>query len=93
MIKLNSFLLVDLDKELPPNSTPDQNIITYGINSNSMITATSITDDNISLCVQTPFRNEKGELIEPQELPISLMDKSQNLSDALCQGTIALILG
>lgn len=46
-----------------------QNVITYGFNSKSNITISSVTDDDVLVCVQRNIRNNNEE-IEIQEIKI-----------------------
>ena len=47
----------------------NSNIITYGFNSKSSITISSVTDDDVLICVQRNIYNNFGE-IEVQEIKI-----------------------
>lgn len=63
---LNSDIEIDLEviKGL------DTTIITYGFNSKSTFTVSSLTENNIIICLQRIIFNKKGYMIEPQEYQI-----------------------
>ena len=44
------------------------NVITYGFNSKASITASSVTDEDILLCVQRNLQTIEGKIIESQEI-------------------------
>lgn len=45
-------------------------VITYGLNLKSTVTASSIEKDKVCLCIQRSIENEKGQIIEPNEISI-----------------------
>ncbi|MGN1269499.1 MAG: hypothetical protein ACI4UU_01330 [Clostridia bacterium] len=47
-------------------------LITYGFNSKSTITTSSISENKIIICLQRGIQNIKGEEIEPQELQMNI---------------------
>ena len=46
-------------------------LISYGLNSKSTITVSSVTDEDILVSLQRSIRNTKDDIIEPQEIKIS----------------------
>lgn len=58
-----------------------QNIITYGFNSKSNITISSVTDDDVLICVQRNIRNNNEE-IEIQEIKIE-NNENYNIYDLI----------
>lgn len=57
---------VNLNIKLEKNS----NVITFGFNHKSTVTVSSISEENIVICVQREIKSFKNKLIEPQELTI-----------------------
>lgn len=66
------------------------NILTYGFNSKSTITASSVDDENILICIQRNIFNINNIMIEPQEIKIS--KKNNKLNTALTMGVTAILL-
>lgn len=61
-------------------------VITYGFNSKATITASSVNDDEVLVCIQRNILDNKGNNIEPQEIKMKLQ------KDASCTMAIATIL-
>lgn len=60
-------LELQLDKEI--------NIITFGFNHKSTVTVSSVTEDNIVICIQRTINNIKNNAIEPKEIIIKNTNK------------------
>lgn len=77
MDELNAILenaknvILNMDTNLDSNdlNIVNSNIITYGFNSKSSITISSVTDDDVLICVQRNIRNNHRE-IDVQEIKI-----------------------
>ena len=65
----NVLVNVDLNSENKELNITNSNIITYGFNSKSSITISSVTDDDVLICVQRNIYNNEG-VIEVQEIKI-----------------------
>jgi len=63
------YLIVNADdKAIFPYLTPrSAKLITYGFNNKACITASSITDDGLHICIQRSFTALDGEQRDPQE--------------------------
>lgn len=48
----------------------DALIITYGFNPKATITASSVTKENMVICLQRDVENKRGQIIETQEIKI-----------------------
>lgn len=60
----------------------DLKVITYGFNSKSTVTASSVTEEEMLICVQRNIINIKGKKIEPQEINIEkdiMLDNYDNM--------------
>jgi len=68
-------------------------VITYGFNQKATITASSVEDSNISICVQRVIENVNGEKIEPIEYVENMEDiKNIEISDVIGVKTIENLL-
>ncbi|MDR1101331.1 MAG: hypothetical protein LBL34_03140 [Clostridiales bacterium] len=93
MLRFDSYVLLDSDYDKPLKSIGEGEIvITYGLNSKSTITVSSITEDEITLCVQREFKNINDKKVIPQEIPMSIKEKNSNISEILCEAALSLIL-
>ena len=70
---LNSDIEIDLEviKGL------DTTIITYGFNSKSTFTVSSLTENNIIICLQRMIFKPNGEKVEPGEYQINLDENTE----------------
>lgn len=66
-------------------------MITYGFNTKSTITASSVKEDSILICIQRSFQNRYEEMLEPQEILIPLKDHKMNTSVLMGLETIHFI--
>ncbi|MCL2371793.1 MAG: hypothetical protein FWC78_00125 [Defluviitaleaceae bacterium] len=58
------------DKEILPHLSGSQaQVITYGFNAKACITASSVTDHGLQVCIQREFRGLDGRSRIPQEFP------------------------
>ena len=64
-------------------------LITYGFNSKATITASSIDDNKIIVCLQRAITNAHGKQIEPQEFE---MDFSNDISSYTAMEITSLLL-
>ena len=65
-VKENGYLIVNADSSISP--TPSRgNIITYGFNSKASITASSVADEALQVCIQRGFKTIDQHFYEPQE--------------------------
>ena len=65
------------------------NVITFGFNNKSTITASSVNEENVLVCVQRNIRGKDNNIIEPQEIKISRKN-SHNIYKIM--GIIGVIL-
>lgn len=81
-IMLNSNRIIvnsDYIENLDPIRNLKLNVITYGANSKATLTLSSASDDGTLMTLQRAVKNYKNELIEPQEIKISIKNVSKNL--------------
>ncbi|MCL2378838.1 MAG: hypothetical protein FWC77_06905 [Defluviitaleaceae bacterium] len=64
-----SYLVANADdKEIFPYLSPRKaKLITYGFNNKACVTASSVTDDGLHICIQRSFTTLDGAIRDPQE--------------------------
>lgn len=70
----NIVINMDIDIECKELNIINSNLITYGFNSKSSITISSVTDDDVLICVQRNINSNYGE-IELQEIKLENNEK------------------
>ena len=70
----NVVINMDINIECQILNIVNSNLITYGFNSKSSITISSVTDDDVLICVQRNIYNNYGE-IELQEIKLENNEK------------------
>ena len=95
IISTSKYLIINSDIEDNLNLLKELNltIITYGYNSKATLTASSIEDDTIIVCLQRQITNAKNKMYEPQEIKICMQEniKSETVYEIM-GGIILLIL-
>ena len=92
-ILLNAEYLIlnsDINVKIDLIENLDLKVITYGFNSKSTVTASSVTEEEMLICVQRNIINIKGKKIEPQEINIEkdiMLDNYDNMY-IMCLATI-----
>jgi len=66
----------DIETNLELLDDIEATIITYGFNSKATITASSVSDDEILLCIQRNITNKEGKIIEPQEIKVEIIENT-----------------
>lgn len=69
------------------------NVITYGFNTKSTITTSSVKEDSIFICLQRNIQNRIEEILEPQEIFIPLTSYKVNASMIMGLVSVLLIYG
>lgn len=92
IIKKAKYLVINFDEEINLDllENMDLNVITFGFNSKSTITASSVRDEGILLCVQRNILLTNGNKIEPQEIGIRKVE--QKLPTNIMMGIATLLL-
>jgi len=68
-------------------------VITYGFNQKSTITASSVNDDTISICIQRIIEDKRGKKIEPIEYVENIENfKNIDISDVIGIKTVENLL-
>jgi UDP-N-acetylmuramyl pentapeptide synthase len=76
------FLIVNADDKsiFPLLAQSKARLITYGFNNRACITASSVTNDGVQVCIQRGFTGPEGAEREPQEFPV----RSATGEDSMC---------
>ena len=85
----NIIVNTDVDIELEKINMVNTNVITYGFNSKSTITISSVLEDEILLCIQKDIKSNNGK-IEMQEFKIEI-EKVHNVYDLIIIATLFLM--
>lgn len=70
-----------------------QYLITYGLSGKASITASSIENDEMMLCVQRTISDVTGRKIEPQEIPVDVGAQVGDVSEVIACAAAALVCG
>lgn len=86
------YLIINSDREenLELINEIDVNVITYGFNSKSTITASSVNEDEMLICVQRRLEDRENNEIEPQEIKIER--KNLEITNSSVIGIVSLFL-
>lgn len=80
----------DIDTDLSIIANSNSNVITFGFNPKSTVTASSLENDDAFICVQRNIKNVNNEIIEPQEIKVTKFN--QNDSPYIIMGVEILTL-
>ena len=71
-ITMDNYLVVNADDKqiFPYLSSKQAKLITYGFNNKACITASSVTDNGLQVCIQRAFMTIDGDMLDPQEFAI-----------------------
>lgn len=95
IIKKAKYLVINADEEINLDLLENMNlnVITFGFNSKSTITASSVTDESILLCVQRNVVLINGNQMEPQEISIRKVEQKLPTNIMMGIATILLLYG
>lgn len=81
MLANTSYLIVNTDrvKTLDVFNMFNLKIFTFGFNSKADVTASSVTEDGILICVQKEIEGINGNIIEPQEIKINSEEDAEGV--------------
>ncbi len=68
----------DIDTGLDILKQTNSNIITYGFNPKSTVTASSLENDEALICIQRNIKNSNNNIVEPQEIRVEKINKNNN---------------
>ena len=93
-ILLNAEYLIlnsDINVKIDLIENLDLKVITYGFNSKSTVTASSVTEEEMLICVQRNIINIKGKKIEPQEIKVNISRESVDIYDVMIVIALAIL--
>lgn len=93
LFKNSKYLVInaDMDSSLEIVNNMKLNIITFGFNSKSTITASSV-EENFLICVQRKIENINKEVLEPQEIEVKILEKKLSNSSHNLMGIASILL-
>ena len=65
-------------------------VITYGFNSKATITASSVSEEEMMICIQRALEDKNSKIIEPQEIKTSI---TENTNCTMAVASLLLIYG
>jgi len=88
------YLVVNADDKaiFPLLSQSSATLITYGFNARACITASSVTDDGLQICIQRAFKGIDGEERLPQEFSAKL-NYEENTDTVLAAAAALAVCG
>ena len=89
------YLIINSDIQSERSIFPEElkfEIITYGLNQKATITASSVNEDDVIVCLQRNIKNIKNKVIEVNEFDIKLDEnKSKTIYNVMAYFTILLM--
>lgn len=92
IISKAEYLIINSDLEIEKDLLSDIEIktITYGLKQKSTITASSIKENSIIICVQREIKSIKNDTIEPKEIKIKV-ENNKNIYEILVIYSIIIL--
>lgn len=86
MLLNTNYLVINTDRIKSIEMFEDYNlkIFTFGFNSKALVTASSVTEDGILICVRREIESISGKVIEPQEIKISSNEDAESTMAVVC---------
>lgn len=91
MISKVKYLIINADEEIDLSMLESVciNVITYGFNSKSTVTTSSVKEDSILICLQRSIHDMLGKEIEPQEI---IIKKEEKIATSVIMGISTILL-
>lgn len=91
MISKVKYLIINADEEIDLSMLENVsiNVITYGFNSKSTVTTSSVKEDSILICLQRSIHDILGKEIEPQEI---IIKKEAKIATSIIMGVSTILL-
>lgn len=92
MLVNTNYLVVNTDriKSIEIFKEYDLKIYTFGFNSKAVVTASSVSEDGVLICVGKEIEKIGGGIVEPQEIKVSTNEEAESVMAVAC---ILLIYG
>lgn len=81
----------DIDTGLNKLGGMNLNIITYGFNPKSTVTASSLENDDALICLQRNIKNINNDILEPQEIKVKKTHQNNNPYIIMSVETLTLL--
>ena len=89
ILKNTKYLIINSDINIKKDNIYNNvQIITYGMNQKATVTASSIQEDSILICIQRNIKNTEGNIIEIQEFRM----KSENITNKKTYSLLVLFI-
>lgn len=95
IIEKAKYLIINSDEEMPYDFIKNAkgNVITYGFNAKSTVTASSVKEDSMLICLQRNIQNYVSKIIEPQEILVNILSHKSSASSIMGIVSVLLIYG
>lgn len=86
MLVNTNYLVINTDriKSIEMFKEYDLKIFTFGFNSKALVTASSVTEDGILICVRREIESISGESIEAQEIKVRSSEDAESIMAVAC---------
>lgn len=93
--KKAKYLIINADEPISSEFIKELkgNVITYGFNTKSTVTASSVKEDSVLICLQRTIQNRYQKEIEPQEILIPLSIHKANASTIMGVISVLFVYG
>ncbi len=92
IIKKAKYLIMNSDEKILLDEIKmiSGNIITYGFNTKSTITTSSVNEESILVCIQRTIKNRLEEVIESQEIEVK--NATYRVNTSIIMGIFSILL-
>lgn len=80
----------DLENNLNLLENVKATVVTYGFNTKASVTASSVSEDEMMLCIQRTFQNKDKKKIEPQEIKVPIC---KTINGTMAETILLIIYG
>ena len=93
IIEKAKYIIINADEEITLEKIGNikSNIISYGFNTKSIVTASSVDDDSMLICLQKAITSRIGNKIEEQEILVPIQQECKANTNTI-MGVIAILL-
>ncbi len=86
MLLNTNYLVINTDRIKSIEMFKEYNlkIFTFGFNSKALVTASSVTEDGVLICVGKEIESISGNVIEPQEIKVSCHEDAESIMAVAC---------
>lgn len=86
MLQNTNYLVINTDRIKSIEMFKEYNlkIFTFGFNSKAVVTASSVTEDGVLICVGNEIKSINGKVIEPQEIRVISEENAESIMAVAC---------